>query len=140
MRAEAFIDTNVLVYAIAADRADAAKASAALRLLEDVDYGLSTQVMSEFYVTATQKIARPLTHEKATDFLHKLRRFPVVDFDAALVFEAIDLEHQYRISYWDAAIVAAAQRLQASTIYSEDLNHGQRYGSSQVTNPFRTRQ
>ena len=140
MRAEAFIDTNILVYAISSDRADASKALAALQLLENVDYGLSAQVMSEFYVTVTQKIARPLTHYKATEFLQKLRRFPVVDFDAALVFEAIELEQQYRISYWDAAIVAAAQRLQASTIYSEDLNDGQLYGSSRITNPFGTRQ
>jgi predicted nucleic acid-binding protein len=138
MHAEAFIDTNVLVYAISSDRAGAAKASAALDLIENVDFGLSTQVMSEFYVTATQKIARPLSYQKAIDFLQKLRRLPIVDFDTTLVFEAIELEHRYKISYWDAAIVAAAQRLQAATIYSEDLNHGQLYGNSRVTNPFRT--
>jgi predicted nucleic acid-binding protein len=139
MHAEAFIDTNVLIYAISSDRTDAAKASAALQLLESTDYGLSTQVMSEFYVTATKKIARPLTCDQAIDFLQKLRGFPVVDFDATLVFDAIRLEHEFQISYWDAAIVAAAHRIQATTIYSEDFNDGQLYGSSRVTNPFRTR-
>jgi predicted nucleic acid-binding protein len=139
MHAEAFIDTNVLIYAISSDRTESAKASAALQLLENLDYGLSTQVLSEFYVTATQKIARPLSCQTAIEFLQKLRRFPIVDFDAALVFEAIALEQEYQISYWDAAIVAAAHRMQATTIYSEDLNDGQLYGNSRVTNPFRPR-
>src|SRR5258706_13413038 len=139
MRAEAFIDTNILVYAISSDRAESAKASVALQLLESADYGISVQVMSEFYVTATRKIARPLSHTKAFDLLHKLRRLPVVDFDAALGFEATALEQEHRISYWDAAIIAAAHRLQAATIYSEDLNDGQLYGESRVTNPFRAR-
>jgi predicted nucleic acid-binding protein len=139
MRAEAFIDTNVLIYAISSDRAESVKASAALQLLASIDYGLSTQVMSEFYVTATQKIAHPLSRQAAIDFLQKLHQFPIVDFDAALVFEAIALQQEYRISYWDAAIIAAAHRMQAITIYSEDLNDGQFYGSSRVSNPFRIR-
>jgi predicted nucleic acid-binding protein len=139
MRAEAFIDTNILIYAISSDRAESAKASVALQLLENADYGLSVQVMNEFYVTATKKIARPLSRVNAIDFLHQLRRFPVVDFDSALVFEATALEHEHQITYWDAAIIAAAHRLHATTIYSEDLNDGQLYGESRVTNPFRVR-
>jgi predicted nucleic acid-binding protein len=94
--------------------------------------------MTELYVAATQKIAHPLSRQAAIDFLQKLHQFPIVDFDATLVFQAIALQQEYRISYWDAAIIAAAHRMQAITIYLEDLNDGQFYGSSRVSNPFRT--
>ncbi|MGH9483108.1 MAG: hypothetical protein ACRD1L_13550 [Terriglobales bacterium] len=43
---------------------------------------------------------------------------------------------RYAVSYWDAAILAAAEALGAHTVYSEDLNHGQRYGQVRVLNPF----
>jgi predicted nucleic acid-binding protein len=90
--------------------------------------------MSEFYVTVTQKITRPLSRTRAIDFLEKLRRFPVVDFDSALVFEATALQQEHEVSYWDAAIIASAHRLRAATIYSEDLNDGQFYGETRVIN------
>jgi predicted nucleic acid-binding protein len=57
--------------------------------------------------------------------------------DPALIKVAILLSAHYKISYWDAAIVAAAEALGATTLYSEDLNHGQSYGSVRVENPFR---
>ena len=60
---------------------------------------------------------------------------PIVN-DGAAVLEAVDVVHQYRLSLWDALIVVAAQRGGASVIYSEDLNHGQRFGSVHVLNPF----
>ncbi|WP_245475942.1 hypothetical protein [Mesorhizobium sp. M7A.F.Ca.US.006.01.1.1] len=36
------------------------------------------------------------------------------------------------------AIIAAAERLGVKTLYTEDLNHGQAYGSVVAINPFRT--
>jgi len=44
---------------------------------------------------------------------------------------------RYGISYRDGAIVAAAECLGARTLFTEDLNHGQRYGSVQAVDPFR---
>ena len=61
---------------------------------------------------------------------------PFVPTDAELIQTAIELRQRFQVSYWDAAIIAAAQRLGAKTIYSEDLSHGQHYGSVQVVNPF----
>ena len=49
---------------------------------------------------------------------------------------AVELSELYRISYWDAAVLAAAEALGAHTVYSEDLNNGQQYGRVRVMNPF----
>ena len=53
-----------------------------------------------------------------------------------LVLDAIDIAAQFKISYFDAQVVAAAKRLQCKAIYTEDLNHGQDYGGVVVLNPF----
>src|SRR2546430_13454644 len=110
MRADVFLDTNILIYAVSSDAAHSAKTAVALNLIGSSDFGISTQVMSEFYVTATQKLKQPLTHEQASRFLEKLQVLPVVNFDSALVFEALEAKQQFQISYWDAAIIAAAPR------------------------------
>ena len=60
---------------------------------------------------------------------------PIVN-DGAAVLEAVDAAHRHQLSFWDALVVVAAVKGGASVIYSEDLNHGQRYGAVQVLNPF----
>ncbi len=62
---------------------------------------------------------------------------PFVPTDISLIRSAIATSERYQISYWDAAILAAAERIGAGILYTEDLNHGQRYGSVLVQNPFR---
>lgn len=136
MSAECFLDTNVLVYAVDNDPAGLPRKKAALELLECADFGLSAQVIQEFYVTVTRKIEEPLSPEEALAYVVKLEVFPLVVVDAALITEGIRNSVKYQISYWDGAILAAADRLGASTVYSEDLNHGQRYGDLKVVNPF----
>jgi predicted nucleic acid-binding protein len=137
MSAETLLDTNVLIYSISSDPAEKSKCDRARALIRDLDFGISAQVLAEFYVTATQKIAKRLSENEALQFIAQLVRLPVVAIDSDLVLEAITLKQQYSISYWDAAIVAAASRLGARTIYSEDLTHNQMYGSIRVVNPFR---
>jgi predicted nucleic acid-binding protein len=66
-----------------------------------------------------------------------LKVLPVVPVDTDLVCEAIRHSERYRINYWDAALIAGAERLEAPTLYTEDLNHGQLYGSVKVVNPFK---
>lgn len=53
------------------------------------------------------------------------------------ILEAIDVEARYKISFWDALIVHAAQSSGAEVIYSEDLSDGQQFGILRVVNPFR---
>lgn len=136
MNAECFLDSNVLVYAAAGRNAETAKRKRALALIENEDFGLSAQVLQEFYVTVVRKIAVPLAAEHALEWIEQLEAFPCATIDASLVKIAIELSERYKISYWDAAIIAAADVLGAKTVYSEDLNDQQVYGRVRVRNPF----
>jgi predicted nucleic acid-binding protein len=140
MSVEAFLDTNVLVYAAAGgdeDEEKIAKRRRAVRLLEEEDFGLSAQVLQEFFVSVTRKIEVPLSATDALEWIEQLEAFPCLPVDRSLVKIAVEVSERYQISYWDGAILAAAQSLGARTLYTEDLNDGQRYGSVEVRNPFR---
>jgi predicted nucleic acid-binding protein len=137
MSVECFLDTNVLVYAVSSAEADAAKQTKALALVQEADFGLSAQVLQEFYVAVTRKIRRPLAPEQAVALMEQYRVFPTVPADYPLIVAAVELSLCYGVSYWDGAILAAAEVLEAPVLYTEDLAHGQRYGSVTALNPFR---
>ena len=99
-------------------------------------FATSGQVLQEFYTVVTRKGAAPLSPARAFEWIERLVRFPCVPIDTALVIDAIAMSERYRISYWDGAILAAAESVGAKTLYTEDLNHGQVYGSVTVINPF----
>lgn len=136
MSVDCFLDTNILVYAVSSAESDAAKSAKALDLVRRSDFGLSAQVLQEFYVTVTRKIRKPLAPELAVALMDEYRVFPTVPTDYPLIVLAVELSLRYGISYWDGAIVAAAEALEAPILYTEDLNHEQRYGPVQALNPF----
>jgi predicted nucleic acid-binding protein len=133
----AFVDTNVLLYAASTNPAEADKRNAARSVLATGDYGFSVQVAQEFFVNATGKLKPPLSSGDALKFLQEILPGEIVELDFALFQEAVRLRERFQISYWDAAIVAAAKRLGATTLYSEDLSDGQIFDGVQVVNPFR---
>ena len=133
-----FVDTNVLLYAVSTDPAEARKATVARGLLSQEDLAVSVQVLQEFYVQATRE--RPtgrLTHEQAALFVESLLRFPVQESTVALMRGALEAKRRHRLSYWDAAILEAARQLGCETLLSEDLTHGRDYDGVRVVNPFR---
>ncbi len=136
MRAECFLDTNILLYLALGSEDDPAKYQRARGLLREANFGLSAQVLQEFYVNAVRKSRRPLPPARALEWINEFEQFPCVDITCGLIKIAIELSERYRIGYWDGAIVAAAEHLGAPILYTEDLNHGQMYGSVQVRNPF----
>ncbi|TVR52588.1 MAG: PIN domain-containing protein [Puniceicoccaceae bacterium] len=136
MSVECFLDTNVLVYAVDQSKAGSAKKAVALGLIEREDFGLSAQVLQEFYVTATRKLKNPLSPDQALALIERFEAFPVASTDCSLITQGIRNALRFQISYWDGAILAAAERLGARIVYSEDLNHGQHYGDLRVVNPF----
>jgi predicted nucleic acid-binding protein len=136
MSVDCFLDTNVLLYAVSSAEADAAKRAKALDLVRQSDFGLSAQVLQEFYVTVTRKIRKPLAPELAVALMDEYRVFPTVPTDYPLIVSAVELSLRYGISYWDGAIVAAAEALEAEVLYTEHLNHGQHYGAVRAVNPF----
>ena len=137
MTAKVFFDTNVLVYAAIGSGKDEPKRRRALALIEAEEFGTSAQVLQEFYVTVVKKAARPLSPAQAMEWIEQWAVFPCQAIDHRLVRIAVLQSERYRISYWDAAILAAAEALGADQVYSDDLNDEQHYGSVRVLNPFK---
>ena len=137
MIAESFLDTNILFYAALGRDTEEAKRARAKELLATERFGLSAQVLQEFFVNVTRKTERPMTPAQAMEWLEELDEFPCVPIDRSLVKVAAEFSVRFRLSYWDAALIAAAELLGAQTLYTEDLNHNQLYGSVRVVNPFR---
>ncbi|MFZ4820095.1 MAG: PIN domain-containing protein [Limisphaerales bacterium] len=137
MSVEAFVDTNVVLYAASKDPADAAKAEIAGRLLTEVRFGISLQVAQEFYHCARVKARLGISQTEGERLVGLLLLRPFVPTDVSLFSDARVLADRFQLRYWDAAIVAAARRLGAPTLFSEDLNHGQNYDGVQVVNPFK---
>ncbi|MBS9534316.1 PIN domain-containing protein [Mycobacterium sp. M1] len=132
-----FVDTNILLYAISTDSAEAGKAQRANEILTYRDLALSVQVLQEFYVQATRQ-GRPdaLTGEQAGELVESFMRFPVAPLTTAVMQAAFTTQQRWRISYWDAAIIEAARALGCGTVLSEDLADGADYGGILVQNPF----
>lgn len=131
-----FVDTNILIYAF--DPVDPKKHAIAQKLiltLSDAGIGaLSIQVLSEFYSISTRKLKHPpeRTHRTLEGFqfwaIHSPRH--------ADLLRATTLQQRHQISWWDALIVNSAQQLNAAILWTEDLNHNQRYDNLIVKNPF----
>ncbi len=140
MSVDAFVDTNVLLYAAAGALRYPAKNKQAWDIINTGNYAISGQVLAEFYVNATKaKKDKPAPMEvhEASMWVENLSTVPVVPVDHFVVQQAVAYSQRYMISYWDAALIAAAEVINAPILYTEDLNHGQKYGSVTVANPFR---
>ena len=137
MTVDSFFDTNVLVYAAAGRGTEDRKRRRALDLISSENFGLSAQVLQEFYVTVTRKIQVPMTPAVAAEWIEQFEVFPCLAIDPSLVKLGIEASERWQLSYWDGAILAAAEAMGARIVYSEDLCHGRQYGQLRVCDPFR---
>lgn len=130
-------DTNILLYAASTNPAESDKRARAIQVLREDSLALSVQVLQEFYHQATRP-SRPyrLSHDEALLFLSGLSRLPIQPVTTEVFHRATELCNRFGISYWDAAILAAANILGCEAVYSEDLNDQQDYGGMRVINPF----
>ena len=103
---------------------------------QDSHIAISSQVLSEFYAVVTRKLATPLTEEQAAQMVDRLSQLPTVSVDADLVLRAIAGSRAWRISFWDALIIRAAEVAGCTVALSEDLSDGATYGSVRVSNPL----
>jgi predicted nucleic acid-binding protein len=133
-----FFDTNVLVYAY--DLSAGKKHEAAAELLKacwEYENGrLSIQVLQEFFVTVTRKIALPLDVPTARQIVADLAQWKLHTPEADDLLQAIDFQQNYQLSFWDALVVESAVRLGCKWLVTEDLSHNQVFGGVQVVNPF----
>ena len=133
----AFVDTNILLYAVSTATDEAAKSSTAIAILDREDLVLSAQVLQEFYAQAT-RATRPdaLSHDVAVALIESWLRFSVVETTVQLILDALSSARRWRISLWEAAIVEAARAGGCSTLLTEDLQAGMNFAGVTVDNPF----
>jgi predicted nucleic acid-binding protein len=131
-----FVDTNVLVYAhdpdmgLKQDRAIELMA----RLAENSTGAVSTQVLVEFYSAATRKLR--MSSEEAEAVIRDFGLWKIHRPDHGDIVSAAAVHRRYQISWFDALILNSALELGCSTLWTEDLNHGQRYSTLTARNPF----
>jgi predicted nucleic acid-binding protein len=135
----AFLDTNLLVYVC--DRSEPEKQRRARAVLAEVAAAqagvVSAQVLAEFFVTVTRKLAAPLPASAALEQLAcHLQLWQVVPLTGLLVAEAAIAAGKYRLNYWDAQVWAAAHSNHIPVVLSEDFSHGAEIEGVRFVNPF----
>lgn len=133
-----FVDTNILLYAHDLDAGARHQRAATLvrQLWESGGAVISIQVLQEFYVNVTRKIANPLPPAEARGLIEAYQAWQVECPDTAAVLRASEIQERNRLSFWDAMIVATARQGGATVLLSEDLNHSQVIEGVRVENPF----
>lgn len=133
-----FVDANVLVYAFDASAGRKQQAAQALleRLWESNSGCVSIQVLQEFFVTVTKKVAKPLPVEDAKARVREFAAWSVFAPTPEDVVAAIDLHVQAKIGFWDAMVVLAAAESGCDVLWTEDLSDGQLLRGVRIRNPF----
>ena len=139
MKDRVLVDTNILIYAY--DTANPEKQAKAFQIIDKLAIErrgvISTQILSEFFVVATQKLKNPLDAATASQSVQNyVRSWQVMDITPYIILEAIRGKTTYQISYWDAQIWATAKLNQIPVIYSEDFQDGQMTEGVLFKNPF----
>lgn len=133
-----FVDANVIVYAFDSSAGRKQQAAQVLleRLWESNTGCVSVQVLQEFFVTVTKKVAKPLPLEDAKARVREFAAWRVFAPTPDDVLAAIDLHAQAKIGFWDAMIVLAASESGCDVLWTEDLNDGQLLRGVRIRNPF----
>lgn len=134
-----FLDTNILVYTFDEDAAKKAKRAEDLvyHALASGSGMISYQVAQEFVAVARSRFRKPLSFEEIEEYWEStLRPLLAVHSSPALFVRAMELCRLNQLNWYDALIVAAALQARCKTLYSEDLQHGRRFGDLIVENPF----
>ncbi len=142
MTGNAFVDTNVLVYARdkGAGEKQVLAESLLLELWESRQGRVSIQVLNEYFVTVTRKLKPGMSIDEAWADLSLLKAWEPVPLDWRVVERGRSIHRDHRFSWWDALIVAAAQICDCQVLYSEDMSHGTIIGGVRIVNPFVDRQ
>jgi predicted nucleic acid-binding protein len=137
MSAERFtLDTNILVYAV--DGREGRKRDFATHLIEasvGLDCPLALQVVGEFYAAATTKLKLD-ARDAAARAAQLIAGFEPFGYSFHAVRAALEEAPKGRFSYWDGVLLASAAEAGCTTIFSEDMADGARFGSIAVANPF----
>ena len=138
MSGKTFVDTNILLYAHDSEAGEKRqKAAQHLQELWISGHGvLSVQVLQEFFVNATRKLAKPVLVAAAREIVRAYGAWVAREITVTTVLRAIDLSERAQLSFWDSLIIAAASEADAAILLTEDLQHGQTIAGVTICNPF----
>lgn len=133
-----FVDTNILVYSYDISAGEKqVKASEIMKELWDTGRGvISTQILQEFFVTVTGKIANPIDISLAKEIVNDFLKWKTVIINGETILDAIDIHKEHKFSFWDSMVVASAIEGGAKTLFSEDLSDKQTIRGIIIKNPF----
>ena len=133
-----FVDANILVYAFdtSAGKKHALAGQLLARCWESGVGCLSVQVLQEFFVTVTKKVAHPLSLDEAAERVRELAMWKVFAPTASDVLGAIALQKQSKLNFWDAMVLQAAAESGCDVLWTEDLNDGQLIRGVRIRDPF----
>ena len=129
-----FFDSSIVVYAVDPRDESAEKRTKSRKLVENRRLNLSTQVLMESFSTLIETNFMP--RDLAQAYIGRLSAYPIVSIEKDDVSCAMDLSEEFQISHWDGMLLRSAHKARTPILYTEDLNHGQTYGSVRVCNPY----
>jgi predicted nucleic acid-binding protein len=133
-----FVDTNIIVYAY--DVSAGEKHKKAVAIMKDMwstgNGIISSQVLQEFFVSVTKKSAKPVNIPTAKEIIKDLLKWKTVTINGEILLEAIDIHNEYKYSFWDSVIIAAAIEGGAKVLLSEDLADKQKIKGIVIKSPF----
>jgi predicted nucleic acid-binding protein len=129
-------DTNILLYSISRDPTETTKHDRAVALIA------AAATRSRYRCCRSSTFRRPrrpdpLPHDIAVGLIRTWLRFKVQEISVPIMTGALEIRAAHKLSYWDAAIVAAARALGCQELYSEDMSHGREVEGVTIINPFR---
>ena len=133
-----FFDTNILVYA--ATNQERQKGDIARELIQHAlevnhDGVISVQVMTEFANVMKTRFNTAPT--KIDEWISQFYPLLATEVTMDVVRNALYVKDEYGIQFYDALIVATAEKLGCHEIVTEDLNPDQTYRGMAVVNPFK---
>lgn len=131
-----FVDTNVFLYAASMAPEDARKKQLAAEVIRQPGLVISSQVIQEFISAALRRPALGLGEAQIDVWLGFFSPEQVQVLTLPVIRHAVALRRRFQLSHWDSTIIAAALAASCSTLFSEDLTHGQIFDSLTVQNPL----
>jgi predicted nucleic acid-binding protein len=132
-----FLDTNILLYSISNDSAEAVKREVALEILSAKDHVLSTQVLAEFYKNAVfPRDKQGVKPDVAKGLVEAFTRFKIHHVTPKIILDASGFHQRYKKQWWDSVLLCTAIDAGCTEVWTEDMGHGEKLGEIIVKNPF----
>ena len=133
--ATCFIDSNIWLYAFI-ETQDARKSELAQSIIQESTIEVSTQVINEISVNLIKKA--DFSEKQVRELIQSFyRKYHIIEANQDVLLSASSIREQYHFSFWDSLIMASALHVEATVLFSEDMQDGFVIGKTKIKNPFK---